>query len=454
MVHWPIVLLALETLAVIGGGAATKFDIRRVTSQRSVAQNAAIPQASFVTNITHRVPRRSSKKAALRQLRGSAPKNTAVAFGSDDDEEYGVPVSVGGESFSVIMDTGSSDFFLAQKGFECFDLSDNPTPEADCFFGSTFDPTKSKTFQADPNKNFNISFADAEFLTGTVGFEDITVGGMTVKHQEFGVITKAAWNGDGITTGLMGLAFPTLTSVFNGTNPDLDSAANVAQYNPLFFTAVQQKLTAPFSHNFAVFSVSLNRGTFAARANSSFDPNLGFLAFGGIAPVSVTSTAVTVPIQGFAVSSGTSELFFYNIDVDSYTFPGSNKVNTTGSAAILDTGTTLNFVPTPVALAYNAAFRPPATFDEDAGLFVVDCDSTAPPFSAVIGGKPFVVDGRDNVIPSLDENGDLVCISGTQDGGPNEDGNIFILGDVFLHNVVATFDIQDEAITLHERTPY
>jgi hypothetical protein len=140
----------------------------------------------------------------------------------------------------------SSDFFLAKTGFECFDLADNPVPEADCFFGTPgFDTTKSRTFRPFPNMNFNISFADLEFLTGEVGFDTITVGGLTVTHQEFGVITKAAWNGDGVTTGLMGLAFPGLTSVFNGSNPDADSAANIAQYNPLFFTAVQQKLVAP-----------------------------------------------------------------------------------------------------------------------------------------------------------------------------------------------------------------
>jgi hypothetical protein len=177
----------------------------------------------------------------------------------------------------------------------------------------------------------------------------------------------------------------------------------------------------------AVFSVALDRGTFAAQANSTLDPHLGFLAFGGVAPVSVTSTSITVPIQGFTVSSGASEFFFYNIDVDSYTFPGSTKVDTKGSTAILDTGTTLNFLPTPVADAYNAAFQPPAQFDDDSGLFFVNCNATAPPFSAVIGGKSFAVDGRDNIIPSLDEDGTLVCISGVQDGGPNEDGNIFIL---------------------------
>jgi hypothetical protein len=98
----------------------------------------------------------------------------------------------------------------------------------------------------------------------------------------------------------------------------------------------------------AVFSVALDRGSIPAEQNSSFDPHLGFLAFGGIAPVSVTKNSATVPVQGFAVSSSPNkEDFFYNVDIDSYVFPGSTKLST-NSSAILDTGTTLNFVPTPV----------------------------------------------------------------------------------------------------------
>ncbi len=115
-------------------------------------------------------------------------------------------------------------------------------PEADCFFGTSgFDISKSETFVPFPDTNFNISFADAEFLTGSVGFDTITVGGLTVTQQEFGVVTAAAWNGDTISTGLMGLAFPTLTSVFNGTDPDADETAAHLLYNPFFFSAVQQK---------------------------------------------------------------------------------------------------------------------------------------------------------------------------------------------------------------------
>ncbi|KAI0086737.1 acid protease [Irpex rosettiformis] len=461
VLHFALLVALNGLLLATAAAAPDTFNIRRVVPQRSIdIQNAQIiPQASFVSSFSSKVPRRAAKKRALLELRRSASK-TSTIIGTDDNEEYATSITVGGQNFEVIDDTGSSDLFLPQVGFQCFSLSDASVPEADCFFCTAgFDPAKSRTFKPFNNMNFNITFADQEFLTGGVGFDTVSIGGLSVAQQEFGVVTKAAWNGDGVTSGLVGFAFPGLTSVFNGSNPDLDVPGGQVVYQPFFFKAVEDELVQPF------FSVTLDRGSVAARTNSTLDPHLGFLALGGIPPVAVTGTSATVPIQGFSISSGASELFFYDVDVDKYTFPGSAGINLTGSSAILDTGTTLNLLPTPVANAYNAAFDPPGQLDPGSGLFLVDCSLLTkatngnskgiPPFSVVIGGKVFQVDGRDNVLPAgTDENGNEVCISGVQDGGPAEDGNIFILGDVFLHNVVSTFDVQRETITLHERAKY
>lgn len=170
----------------------------------------------------------------------------------------------------------------------------------------------------------------------------------------------------------------------------------------------------------------MDRANFTEETNSTFTPNLGVIAFGGIAPVPVTKSSVTVPVQGFVTSSGTTGLFFYSVDVDSYVFTGSNRLKTAGQV-ILDTGTTLNYVPTPIAKAFNAQFKPPAKFVEDEDTFYVDCNAQAPSLSVTIGGVEFAVDPRDQILPFLDENNNVVCISGTQDGGPDEDGNIFIL---------------------------
>lgn len=56
-----------------------------------------------------------------------------------------------------------------------------------------------------------------------------------------GIVNKAAWNGDGVNSGLLGLAEPTLTSVFKGTNPDNDDDSNLEEYDPVFYTAVKEK---------------------------------------------------------------------------------------------------------------------------------------------------------------------------------------------------------------------
>lgn len=123
--------------------------------------------------------------------------------------------------------------------------SSYPEPQSECAFGTTgFDQSKSTTFTDDPNKNFNISYGDGEFLTGTVAFETVTVGGMTVKNQEIGLVTDAAWLGDGINSGLLGLAYSGLTSVYNGTDPDDDSSSNSDPYTPYFFSAISENVVS------------------------------------------------------------------------------------------------------------------------------------------------------------------------------------------------------------------
>ncbi|VDC00346.1 unnamed protein product [Peniophora sp. CBMAI 1063] len=441
----PLLLLALRAQA---------YTSRHVAFGRDdVEQRAVFPTAKHVVSLSQTVPRPASKAKALRHLtrRPEAANSTIVTVsGSDQDEEYLTNITFGTQTFPVIIDTGSSDTWLVSKGFQCISSDGDDEPESECDFGSSgYDANASSTFVAYPGHNFNIEYGDGEFLTGDVGFETVTVGDLTVTHQEVGVVTTAFWFGDTVSSGLMGLCYPGLTSVFNTTNPDDDSSSNAEEYDPFFFTAIKEGAVSQ-----PIFSVALNRGSVAAEEGSVEDPNLGFLAFGGIAPVDVTTTTVTVPIQGEQVSAKDSEFFFYTVDIDSYVFPGSDALSTSGQS-ILDTGTTLLYLPTPIANALAAAFDPPAVFSDDEGAYIVDCNATAPEFSVVIGGVSFAVTAADLILPiGADEDGNQVCISGHDDGGPDEDGNIFILGDTFLHNVVSTFDLSNNTVTLTERAPY
>ncbi|KAF8188903.1 acid protease [Mycena galopus ATCC 62051] len=463
-------LTVLSTLSLLGAAQA-EFSIKRHSAPaRRTAEAAELPPAEFSVPFTAKTPRRSSKSSALAALRGQPAKKvpgsrttsagggpTVVVDGSDFDEEYLTNFTIGGQQFILIVDTGSSDTWVPQTGFNCFDLDENPVPESTCAFGTPgFDIAASKTFQPFPNVSFNITYGDGEFLSGPVGFDTVSIGGLSVTHQEIGVPNLAAWEGDGFNTGLAGFAFPGLTSVYNTTDPTKASAENQLPYSPFFLTAVKEKkVKNPF------FSVALDRGTFDQQENDPFDPNLGFLAFGGIAPVPVVDTAVTIPVQGYSATTGDpengpgSEFFFYTLDIEAYTFPGSSHLVTANNNTILDTGTTLNYVPTPIIEAYAAQFHPKAVLDEDFDLYVVACNATVPAFDVTIGGKTFSVDARDQILPAgTDDEGNIICITGTQDGGPAVDGNIFIMGDTFLHNVVATFNPVAGEVTLTQRAKY
>ncbi|KAJ6580924.1 aspartic peptidase domain-containing protein [Mycena capillaripes] len=448
-------LTVLSLLSLVCATTAEFTVVRHVSEAPRSLEPAVIPEAQFVVPITSKAPRRQSKKSNLASLRAHAsPNNTATLLGADFDEEYLTDITVGGQTFTAIVDTGSSDTWLIQKGFKCFNLTGFPESTETCGFGSDgFDTAASPTFQAFPKVSFNISYGDGEFLSGPVGFDTVSVGGLTVTKQEIGTPDFAAWNGDGVNSGLLGLAYSGLTSVFNTTDPTKASSANHIPYDPFFFTAVKQgAVTNPF------FSLALNRGPLDT--NATVDSNLGFIAFGGMPPVTLDKTAVTVPVQGYSTTTGEPSntdavFFYYTVDVDAYVFPGSTKVTTKNSNTILDSGTTLNLLPTKVAKAYNAQFSPKATLDQDSGLYFVDCNAKVPAFSVTLGGKSFPVDARDQILEAgTDDNGNTVCISGTQDGGADTPDNVFILGDVFLHNVVSTFNIKENELTITRRKKY
>jgi hypothetical protein len=432
--------------------SARAYQVNRIAPATAGAiETEVIPTAQFSAPLTDKVSRRTHKKDILKMLRQfsvGASNYTSPLEGGSIDTEYLTAITVGGQNFKVVVDTGSSNTWLAKTGFNCFKLDGSPAPQSECAFGTPgFNESASKTFVSDPNMNINLKYGDMEFLTGVVGFDTVTVGGMTVTSQEIGLITNAAWNGDGVNTGLLGLAYSAITSVYNGTDPNQDVPNSIVPYQPFFFKAVSENVVSnPY------FSVALSRGSFTQN-----DQDLGYLAFGGIAPVSTTTPTVTVPVQGYTVSTGSDEVFmFYTVDIDSYIFDGSTSLTGTEKQAILDTGSTLNSLPTDVAKAYNAKFVPPATLDQVSNLYLVDCNATVPMFEVEIGGSSFSIDSKDQILPAgTDASGNKICHSAIQDGGdPSDPRSQFVLGDAFLHNVVVTFNIQSNRITLTQRATY
>lgn len=147
-----------------------------------------------------------------------------------------------------------------------------------CQFGPVFNGTFGE--DAIPDQNFNISYMDGEFLTGVMGYETVTLAGITVDKQEVALVNYTYWRGDNITSGLLGLAYPVLTSAFAGNDPTVDSHDTEVEYSPIITTMIDEGLIPP------VFSLALVR-------NSSD----GYLALGGLPPVDYTEPFASAPVK-------------------------------------------------------------------------------------------------------------------------------------------------------------
>jgi len=123
-------------------------------------------------------------------------------------EEYATEITFGTQTFEAIVDTGSSDTWLVETGYSCVNYTTNaPLPESGCGFGPTYTP--GSTFSEISGEYFSIEYGDLEFATGILGTEEVTLAGIKVKTT-VAVVNSAGWNGDGVTSGLIGLAYPAM----------------------------------------------------------------------------------------------------------------------------------------------------------------------------------------------------------------------------------------------------
>jgi hypothetical protein len=132
---------------------------------------------------------------------------------------YLTNVTIASQTFSLVVDTGSSDTWVAASTFQCEDPSDNsPVFLEYCSFGPLYDLHASPTFQP-IDFEFAVNYTGGENLRGGMGTEmvDISNGGdETFKvRQTIGVVETGYWSGDGISSGLIGLAFSVLARGLN-----------------------------------------------------------------------------------------------------------------------------------------------------------------------------------------------------------------------------------------------
>ena len=181
-------------------------------------------------------------------------------------------------------------------------------------------------------------YGDETFVKGYYGFDDVTIGGLTAKHQQLGMVNYTYWfSAESKSSGLLGLAYPFMTG--------LDDVKH--QYDPLFTTLWKQNLTRP------MFSLALSR--------DSHDPDHqaeSYLAFGGVPPnvdydESSWSRAPIRPLRNLdtwgVLDSDDRGLYVIKADAWVYGKAGKELVANTTTAVkesfAVDAGATLSVLP-------------------------------------------------------------------------------------------------------------
>lgn len=361
---------------------------------------------------------------------------------------FDVEVEIGNQTFFLVLDTGSSDTWVAATGYTCIDESTNQVvPSDECNWCPTYDIPSSIDFVH--NQTFGVKYGTGIAL-GRVADASVTLSGITVPRQRIGIVDRTNDKGDGINSGILGLGFPALTSAHPGTELDNDTISlitNRAIYYPLFVSMYQNDLVEPW---YSIAIDRLPRDTATGKA--------GWLGLGQLPPVpysdnwTVTPIEITKGIPDTFYENGEPEISLMTLTVDSMTWGSSlnsTTTNTTKFQAVVDSGNPQNLVPMSAALAINSLFNPPARFDGNSETFLVECNAKPPVFGITINGQTFWHQPEDMISQDYSTGVCYSSVAGSTEGFGFEAN---FLGDAFLKNVVAVFDFGRTEMRFAART--
>ncbi|XP_048185321.1 napsin-A isoform X2 [Perognathus longimembris pacificus] len=301
------------------------------------------------------------------------------------------------QNFSVVFDTGSSNFWVPSRTCSFFSLP--------CWFHRRFDAKASSSFRRNGTK-FAIQYGTGR-LEGILSKDKLTIGGISGASVTFG---EALWQPSIVFTfghfdGILGLGFPSLA---------------VGRVQPPLDALVEQRLLKK-----PVFSFYLNRDPEGAEG--------GELVLGGSDPDHYIPPLTFMPITNPT---------YWQIHMQCLKVGTGLTLCAQGCAAILDTGTSLITGPSEEIHALHSAI---GAFPLLAGQYLIHCSRvpTLPPVSFLLGGAWFNLTAQDYVI-QISQGGFRLCLSGFQAlDVPPPAGPFWILGDVFLGTYLAIFDRGD-----------
>jgi hypothetical protein len=300
---------------------------------------------------------------------------------------YG-PIKIGGQSFKVIFDTGSSNLWVPGKN--CSFLT--------CWLHPRYDEKKSSTYEKD-GRSYHVQYGSGP-VEGTFSKDTVTVGGVDVKGQLFAEVSKVSFGplniafAAGKFDGLLGLGFKSISQY---------------QIPTPFESMIDQKLIDE-----PVFAFYLQQDASAQ----------GELVLGGIDKSHYTGELVDVPL--------TSETY-WEVSLGSLKY-GSTSISS-GAKAIIDSGTSLLAGPKDAVAALAKQAGATSVLGKE---YIIDCSkkSSLPDLTVTLGEKEFTLTADDYVLQVSGQC--LFAFMGIDVPPPH--GPLWIMGDVFMRKYYCVFD--------------
>ncbi|EKG11095.1 Peptidase A1 [Macrophomina phaseolina MS6] len=259
-----------------------------------------------------------------------------------------------------------------------------------------YNPSRSGTLL--PQQSWAVTYGDGSGASGLVYADKAVVGEVTATRQAVEAATSASslFIQDTNSDGIMGLAFSSINSV----RPTPQRT---------FFDTVKSQLARP------LFTALLKKG-----AAGKYD--FGFVNASSYTGAITYTNVLTTPKPGFWSFNATG----YSV--------GNGNIVTKNIPGIVDTGTTLFYLPSDVVAAYYGKI-PGAYSSSYFGGWILPCTSTPPAFSSVIGGSLITMPGAHLIYGAVDASNN--CYGGIQE---NTGIGFSIYGLIFLKSQFVVFD--------------
>ena len=413
------VLPSLLSVAVLALSTLASTEINAVTP---VSSSIVLPlrYKSYASTIDHDVIRGTDGLEKRRHHRHRKPPG-AAGLKASTNRAYVTDVEIGAQKYELSVATSYGDTWVLGNGTICLDLhTRDPLEAPNCSFGPVY--TSDETFRQIQNQHFRIFYPENyNYAYGKLGLERVKIGGLTLSNQTIGVATEAAWDGDGDSSGVLGLGREWETKAYADSDSSEEGFVTKRPYTPI-------SANIPFQNNLPqVFSLAL-------------DGRGGSLAFGYATAPHASADFVRTPFLDY------DPRYLISLDDEGLIFEGSNQhidllqehrreVNggTPALPARIESSTPLIIVPRVIAENFAAVFQPKAISD-GSQIFHVDCKAKAPPLAVRIAGREFKISAEDLII----DVGDQGCISAVMSF---DDEELSVLGQPFLKSVYAVFDI-------------